>query len=135
MMADICMICQSCLLTVQISNELFIAYLLMAFGIGVIIGEIVLCKNRSELFVKFSKEAKEIADGLSHRIQLFLQTTYQASIRIKLIFNNFPTYLKLGDKYIQLIDKDVSVDDEEDIIIDGDKALEIYLQNQSKDKK
>jgi hypothetical protein len=106
----------------------------MAFCVGVIIGEIMLCKNRNELFVKFSKEAKEIADGLSHRIQLFLQTTYQASIRIKLIFSNFPVYLKLGDKYIQLIDKNVSVDDEEDIIIDGDKALEVYLQNQSKDK-
>lgn len=133
-MANMCMICRWCLLTVQTSNELFIVYLFIAFCIGVIAGEVMLCEKRDKLFVKIPKEAKEIADSLSHKIQLFLQTTYQASIRLKLIFLNFPIYLKLGDKYIQLIDKDVSVDDEEDIIINGDKALEIYLQNQPKDK-
>lgn len=71
-----------------------------------------------------STQAKTIAtkytdEKTCKNIMLFLQSKYHVALQLKAIVSAFTIYIKNGEHYYPVTQNDISVDDEEDIIIDN----------------
>lgn len=80
-----------------------------------------------------STQAKTVAtkytdEKTCKNIMLFLQSKYHVALQLKAIVSAFTIYIKNGEHCYPITQKDISVDDEEDIIIEN----EHYEESNSK---
>lgn len=87
--------------------------------VGIISGFVGYCYG-----VIVSTQAKTIATKYTNEktcknIMLFLQSKYHAALQLKAIVSAFTIYIKNGEHCYPITQNDISVDDEEDVIIDN----------------
>lgn len=88
--------------------------------VGIISGFIGYCYG-----VIVSTQAKTIAakytdEKTCKNIMLFLQSKYHVALQLKAMVSAFTIYIKNGEHCYPITQKDISVDDEEDIIIENE---------------